>query len=327
MRTMNQAQLTKLGEPTITQLMADIQSGKAGQAVTSATQLHQEITYVHDFFIYWCAYFIAAIKKNHSAAEVDQLWKDTVKRAPINMTLTTGHSDEESCAQIATIVRNAIDTSLAPEKASALIPKDSLPGGLRDNTLHELIKAIEASHWDASLALADRLQTELMWVHDLLLLWSASFLSFIGEKQGDDAVAKVWEDGVYHLHAGHQSKESTATSDQDLLEMVALGTRGHGAAIGITEKEDYFDLSIEHCGSGGRLIRGGAYDGAESLYRMQGPSLATYKQRDFPSFCTHCYINSKTSLKNTSGQPRIQIIASDRPGYETCAARIYKQAT
>ena len=314
------------GKSNAQQMIAQIESGDVTQAVKLVRQIQADITDVQNCFILWSAYFLVLIQKNNKE-DVDKAWADTLSRPLVNNTSVApkGVDEKSFLQQITKAIQGSINGLSFPNNMNIVISDSSVLGLLREQSLKQLIAAIEQGKSAEAITLAELMDGELMWLHDLLLLWVTSFSSFIGKLGGDEAIADAWEQALKLLHTDNTHQNAKALSDEDCVEYAARGMTGHGNAYEFVENDHSYDFIVEQCRSGGTLIRAGAYEGDNPLYKMKGPSYATYEKIDLPSFCSHCALTRKVAEKDKDGNLRFELIASDNPGYGKCIARLYKQ--
>ena len=191
-------------------------------------------------------------------------------------------------------------------------------------TLDQLTGAIEAGETERAIQLAKRMSEEFQSMHDLYLNWAAAFMSFIGKRYGDAVLAESVEE-VMHYTAVASGVDIAAyladMSDEERIQVFAKGIRGHMQPFQVKEKKDSYDIVLTDCGSGGRLIKQGAYKGANALYQVKEPSPITFGQKDFPVYCTHCHFEGKTLGDDSF----YEVIASEKPGHAPCVLRMYKR--
>lgn len=194
---------------------------------------------------------------------------------------------------------------------------------LGERTLDQLTQAIEMEEAALAIQLANRMSDEFQGMHDHYLNWTTKFMGFIGKTYGEDVLAKAIEETMATSTAESEdiAVAWAAMSDEERIQLFAKGVRGHLQPFKVREKEDSYELVLDQCGSGGRLIRQGAYDGENALYKIKEPTPMTYGQRDFPVYCAHCHFEGKAVGKKTF----YEVIASDKPGTVPCLLRVYKR--
>lgn len=71
--------LAGLGERTLDQLMAAIESGDSEQALALATRMHNEFLGMHDLFLNWTAALLSFIGKNYGDEVLEKASEETVQ--------------------------------------------------------------------------------------------------------------------------------------------------------------------------------------------------------------------------------------------------------
>lgn len=79
----------------------------------------------------------------------------------------------------------------------------------------------------------------------------------------------------------------------------------HLSDYAVTETDEAYVIEQQLCGSGGRLIRDGAYEGASALPIISGPSELTGDQGALPVYCTHCPVWNTLAPERWYGHPHV----------------------
>ena len=74
------------------------------------------------------------------------------------------------------------------------------------------------------------------------------------------------------------------------MEFLIDALRQHSMYPNLTVEEDdeKFILTMQPCGSGGRLIDSGAYEGPLGYAKLKKPGPHTWGEADLPIYCAHC---------------------------------------
>lgn len=189
-------------------------------------------------------------------------------------------------------------------------------------TFDALNTAIQAGDKEKSLKLTKRMYREFEAMHDLLVKWLASNYNYIYGKYGDaglyDALhagCSTWAGDLIKIYAGKEPKR--------ILEILAMGLRGHLQGYKIEEDDEKFTIYCDPCGSGGRLALSGAYESGPKFSRIKKGQAMTYGQSDYPVYCAHCTFQEILPIEAT-GKP---IFITEPPaeiGKGPCKVLIYK---
>jgi len=313
-RSIDEATLLRLGERTFDQLTIAIETDKTEQVLELATRMHAELVAMRDLYINWASFLFTFIHKNYGDDNVETAKKELLQYCagsdPEYGPAYAGMSDEERVQLVATISVSGA----AQEKATDQVALD------------QLTRAINTGETSQVLELATRIHDELFGMHGLYLVWIACLFTFIGKHYGNEDAERAMEELMHNSFNRNPELGPTyeRMSDRERLEAIAAAHRGHSYPFGVREKEDCYEFVIEECGSGGRLIQRGVYEGPDALYKIKGPSPMTYGQAECPAYCTHCYFNSAIIPKG-SNEPLLGFTAADKLGYGTCIVRVPKK--
>jgi len=194
--------------------------------------------------------------------------------------------------------------------------------GKRTNEL--IVNAIDEGDPGKAKKLVRRMYNELIAMHDIEVTMVTATLSFIGRRFGDEVLHEALHD-MLASWVRQAAREYVKVEDpRARAKMFAYGLKGHGVAVRIEEDAEKFIFSMEPCGSGGKLVRDGSYDGPpRDFYRVKTPQLMTYGKPDYPAYCAHCIFHEIVGMEET-GIPLFLMDPSDRPGEEPCRMLLYK---
>ena len=134
-------------------------------------------------------------------------------------------------------------------------------------------------------------------IHDLYLHWITALLSHIHENWGEEAAVKAVRDTAAHGQSGWaipmaQAKQKIIEEQgmKAYVEWVIDMWRQHSMYPGTTVEEDDEKVIIRmrQCGSGGRLINSGAYDGPMGYKKLEKAGCHTWGEQGLPIYCSHC---------------------------------------
>jgi hypothetical protein len=112
---------------------------------------------------------------------------------------------------------------------------------------------------------------------------------------------------------------------RDQVQWLATLFHQHGMKYELIEDEGGFCFDTKPCGSGGRLIEEGAYEGPKNLPMVKGPNVKSFGVEEMPVYCMHCPGTNKYVLEN--GGPYFLLVEPGiKDGHITghCRFNIYK---
>ena len=194
---------------------------------------------------------------------------------------------------------------------------------LGNRTLDELIARLESGDAKTAGQLAHRMYAEFLAMHDLYRDWVTHLLSFIGRRHGEDEVAEALEEsvGAYTLRLG---RRYIGKEVKRKVEILAAGLRGHLHPFEVVEEDDRIVINAGLCGSGGRLVRDGRYEGPDGYLKLKGPREMTFGRDEWPVYCAHCHFQNVVPGE-PGGEPLFQTEAAEKPGEEPCRIVIPKK--
>jgi hypothetical protein len=153
---------------------------------------------------------------------------------------------------------------------------------LSQPTMDLVVAAIDAGRFDEARALAERMKSEWGMLHDLLVEMITGLVTYVHQQEGDDGVARAWEECFERSWRPHVEKIARLDRRR-VVELLAATWRAHSTSgvgafpgrFSITEDDEKFTFRMHPCGSGQRLVLKGRYDGdgpsAGPTRRTTGP--------------------------------------------------------
>jgi hypothetical protein len=212
--------------------------------------------------------------------------------------------------------------SAVSNAASDRLCTDEELASMGRRTLDVLKEKIAAGDVAAATKLAERMHSEFQGMHDLYRDWVTDLLGTIGAKFGDAALADAIDQGVNRYTARFRPRYEGKDARRR-LQMLAAGLRGHLEAFEIREEPDEFVISMTTCGSGGRLVRDGAYEGPDAFRKIAEPQAMTFGRADFPVYCAHCHFQNQAPV-GPNGEPLMVTEPAQKLGVEPCRMRVKK---
>ncbi|MBI4514327.1 MAG: hypothetical protein HY699_00715 [Deltaproteobacteria bacterium] len=185
--------------------------------------------------------------------------------------------------------------------------------------------AVEAGDFDRARALLHERDRQHQVIHDRFIDTKAGFYSYVAEVFGDQRL-----EGILR-HTGERQRAGFERWEQQWRgESAAAFTRAsvhllktHMGRVSVSEDEEKFTITQDPCGSGGRLMREGAYDRPDGLSRVDRPQAMTFDKPDFPSYCAHCAVWNNIQCIEWFGHPQWAIDHPATPD-DPCRIHIYK---
>jgi hypothetical protein len=191
-------------------------------------------------------------------------------------------------------------------------------------TVDRLTDAIEAGDAEQAKKLARRMYNEFLSMHDLYRNWITATLSEVGRRYGDEALDDIMVEGV---RAWWQPITRSMPQDPESLparvKMFAAGLHGHLQPLEISEDDEKIEIKMCPCGSGGRLIQEGKYEGDDAFLTIKDGQRLTYGRPDYPVYCAHEYAMERIDIEE-NGTPFVVVEPAAKLGRDHCKLVIYK---
>jgi len=184
--------------------------------------------------------------------------------------------------------------------------------------------AIEAGDAEGARALIDRAVAQWAGLKDYSINWITSLLTFIGEELGEDAVERALRrTGEEFVRA----RRDTGTPWADLpaaarAKVIARAMLGNMGEVEIEEDDQKITLSFR-CGSGGKLIDDGKYEGDHAYLTLRERSGRTFMRDELWVYCAHCSVNNEIQPVEWGETPTSVEYPPERRG-ERCVHHLYK---
>jgi len=195
---------------------------------------------------------------------------------------------------------------------------------MEKRTVDRLVDAIDAGDDDKARKIARRMYNEFLAMHDLYRNWVTATLSEIGRRYGDEALEQIMNEGVrawWKPIVAGMPKEADKLPAR--IKMFAAGLHGHLQPLAITEDDDKIEIKMCPCGSGGRLVQEGKYEGKDAFLKIAKPQPLTYGRPNYPVYCAHEYSMEKIDIEE-NGKPFVVVEPAAELGRDHCTMIIYK---
>ncbi len=209
---------------------------------------------------------------------------------------------------------------------------------MADTTLsHDEIARMQTPLWEQARAayhddriddgdaLLDRAVSQWGSLKDYSINWVTSLLTFIGEELGEEAVEralrKTGDEFVRpRRETGTDWGSLPASARAKVIARAMVANMGQ---VDVTEDDEKIVLSFR-CGSGGRLIDEGRYEGEHAYLTLRERSGRTFMRAALPVYCAHCSVNNEMQPVEWGGAPTSIEHPPERAG-EPCVHHVYKE--
>ncbi|MGH8983456.1 MAG: hypothetical protein ACRDY6_06215 [Acidimicrobiia bacterium] len=159
---------------------------------------------------------------------------------------------------------------------------------------------------------------------DYSINWITSLLTFVGEELGEEAVEralrKTGDEFVRPRRDTGTDWETLPASAR--AKIIARAMVANMGEVEVTEDDERIVMSFR-CGTGGRLIDEGRYEGEQGYLTLRERSGRTFMRDELPVYCAHCSVNNEIQPVEWGGVPTSIEHPPERKG-EACVHHIYK---
>ena len=191
--------------------------------------------------------------------------------------------------------------------------------------LWERAKAeLAAGRVDAGLELLDRAVEQWRSIQHFYVNRLTSLLSFVAEELGEEAVERALrQTGEQFIRprrdTGVDWGAVPATARAKVIARAFLSNFGE---VAVEEDDEKIALSIR-CGTGGRLVEEGRYEGEHADVTLREPAPRTFMLDALPVYCAHCSVNNEMQPIEWGGWPISIEHPATTPGAR-CVHHVYK---
>ena len=187
--------------------------------------------------------------------------------------------------------------------------------------------AIDAGDAQSAKDLVDRGVEQWSGLQDYSINWITSLLTFITEELGEDAVERALR------RTGETFVRPRRTSEPrwgDLpaaqrAKVIARSMLANMGEVVVSEDDEKISLAFR-CGSGGRLIDDGRYEGEHAYATLHEPGGRTFGRDAMWVYCAHCSVNNEMQPVEWGDVPTSIEFPPERAG-EPCVHHVYKDMT
>jgi hypothetical protein len=187
--------------------------------------------------------------------------------------------------------------------------------------------AIDRGDADGAKAAIDRAVAQWASLKDYSINWITSLLSFVAEELGEDAVERALRaTGEQYVRprraSGGEWSQLPAAARAKVIARSMLGNMGE---VEVAEDDEKIVLAFR-CGSGGKLIDEGRYEGEHAYATLRERSGRTFMRSELPVYCAHCSVNNEIQPIEWGDAPTTVERPPERAG-ERCVHHVYKDVS
>jgi hypothetical protein len=184
--------------------------------------------------------------------------------------------------------------------------------------------AVDSGDSEAAKQQIDEAVARWRSLQDYSINWITSLLSFIGRELGEEAVERALRQSGEEFVRGRRADgiDWDALPAEQRAKAIAFAMVGNFGECEVDEDDEKITLSFR-CGSGGRLIDEGRYDGDDGYLELSERAPRTFARDRLPVYCAHCSVNNEIQPVEWGGAPTTVEHPPERPG-EPCVHHIYR---
>lgn len=195
---------------------------------------------------------------------------------------------------------------------------------MEKRTVDRLVEAIDTEDKEKAKRISKKMFNEFLAMHDLYRNWITATLSEIGKRYGDDVLEDIMTEGCRAWWTPLREKmDEEGKGTRAKLKMFISGLHGHLQPLEIEEDDEKVTIKMKPCGSGGRLIQEGHYEGENAFLKMPNPHRLNYNKPNFPVYCAHESAMERIDIEDT-GSPFVVVEPADKLGEDHCSLICYK---
>jgi len=187
--------------------------------------------------------------------------------------------------------------------------------------------AIDAGDAEAAKALIDRAVAQWAGLKDYSINWITSLLTFVADELGEEAVERALR------KTGDEFVRPRRTTGTDWgsvpaaqrAKVIARAMLANLGEVEVSEDDEKIVLAFR-CGTGGKLIDDGRYEGDHPYRTLKEPAGRTFSRDELPVYCAHCSVNNEIQPVEWGETPTSIEFPPERPG-ERCIHHVYKDVS
>ena len=182
--------------------------------------------------------------------------------------------------------------------------------------------AIAAGDDERAVELIDVAVRRWRSLQDYSISWVTSLLSFIGRELGEEAVERALRTFGEEFVRPRRGDGWDGLPAETRATAVARAMVANFGQCEVEEDDTKITLSFR-CGTGGRLIDEGRYDGDDGFLVLREKDGRTFMRDELPVYCAHCSVNNEMQAVEWGGAPTTVEFPPTGPG-EPCVHHVYK---
>jgi len=159
-------------------------------------------------------------------------------------------------------------------------------------------------------------------LHDPMVRFMADAMAWVLRHRSPEALLEYHMATAEGQRAGFDKWEQMSAREFAATTVFLL--QQHMGRVQVNEDGERFTIRQSPCGSGGRLRLTGAYQGAQALPFVQGPSPLTFGQPEVPVYCSHCAVWNGTATLRWYGRAH-WVFGDPARADGGCILHIYKR--
>jgi hypothetical protein len=184
-------------------------------------------------------------------------------------------------------------------------------------------QAFEAGRTDEGSTLLDKAVAQWRSLQEYSINWVTSLLTFVGEELGEEAVERALrKTGDEFVRPRRTGADWSSLPASVRAKVIARAMVSNFGAVDVDEDDEKVVLSFR-CGTGGRLIDEGRYEGDPAYLTLREKSGRTFMRDELPVYCAHCSVNNEIQPVEWGATPTTVEHPPERKG-EPCVHHIYK---
>lgn len=184
----------------------------------------------------------------------------------------------------------------------------------------QLRQALESGDWSAAERKLDDIKSHHRQFHDLYANWFAELLTTFTNAYGDEELAELLRASGEEF-IGEFARWNEMSAEEMVKASVFLQLSHPGGGLHIEEDDEKYTLVQHPCGTGGRMLDEGKYEGEAPYARTTDARPENAGHAGLPAYCAHCTVWNTLMTAERFGAPHWVI---EHPIHSSCRIHIYK---